>query len=238
MNKYMLLLTLMGASHANASFYEGAKRGWFWFEEKIEKEDQPKELSPEEQVQAFKVELDDLRYKMFVDPSVENVQAYRLKEAEMWKDAHKLYNAWEQAGFLYPELRSSPNNVYAVKLDRQVKKEEEIQAIGEFLKDYDLILFRSGGCKYCEAFEPILKTFANRYQVKIEAISLDKSTSKYFENKDGLVLIQALGIKEYPAVIAVHKKLDQTFELTRGLVTLDELEQYCQIAIQYMKSKQ
>lgn len=242
MNKIVLILTIFWISLANASFYDGAKRGWFWFEERLEEEEQQKKsnnLLPREKFEQSKKELEDLRYAMFVNPIVENVRAYRLKEEEMWANAYKLHDAWLQVGFLDPKLRSNPTNVYSVKLDREVKKEKEVTQIFEFLKDYDLIFFRNGSCKYCQRFEPILKDFANKYQVQVEAISADKSESQYFPNKDGELLIRAFNITEYPSVIAVNKQnARKILELTKGLLTLDELEEHCLLAMQYIRSRQ
>lgn len=238
--KLALIWAIFWIHASHAGFFDGAKRGWFWFEEKPQEEErmQPRPLTPQEEQERFKEELDQARFKMIMHPSLENVRDYRQKEEKMFALAFKLAEAWEQVGFYDPSLRPEPNNVYSIKLGRKIQKEQEVKQISEFLKDYDLILFRAGGCKYCQEFEPILERFAGRYNVSVEAVSLDKSRSRYFKNKDGAMLIQALGITEYPAVIAVHKQnAAQVFELSRGLMTIDELEQYCLRAMQYLKVK-
>jgi len=249
-NKLQLLMLVLSMffvlDGAFAGFYDHAKRGWFWFEGKdidTQQKQEDDQISAEEAkaiAESITKELDDLRYVMFARPTVENVRNYREKEKVLMQKSEELYDVWEQSNFLYPHLNDKlvePTNVHAVKLDRQIKKDQQSKNIKEFMQNYDLILFRSGECKHCQAFEPVLKSFADKYAIKVEAVSLDDSLSMYFENKSAKQLVKALNIDAYPVVIAVHKHNLEMFELIRGFVTIDELEEYVMLAKIYATQK-
>jgi len=236
-----LALIVFSNQGAYAYFYGQAKRGWFWFEERKKAEQEKAFISPKQQLEQFKQKLDDLRYKMLASPTIENVANYRKMEQQMWSQAEKLYDSWEQANFKYPKLADKlqdPTNVYAVKLSRKIKQEQQEQEIANFIKDYDLVLFRKGNCAFCTSFEPVLKHFADKYHIKVEAVSPDDTSSSYFENKDAKELIKQLNIEGFPTVIAVHKNKKHIFELIRGLVTIDELEEYAVLAKNYFLNSQ
>lgn len=178
---------------------------------------------------------------MLARPTVENVKAYRDKEKAMWKQAEALHDSWDMANLLYPEqldLINNPLNVHAVKAKRELQAEEDDAKIKEMAKNFDLVLFFSSSCRYCQLLSPVLKSFGQQYGFNIEAISNDGSKHEYFRTVYVPELIERLGIKAFPTVIAISHDSKTAFELIRGYVSISELRDYSTLAIKYLAAQE
>ena len=236
-----------------SSFFNQRYRGWLWFEEKTKEQNiqqknetqnaQEKAITPEAakaEIEQFAKELEDAKYVMLARPSPENVKAYKDKEALMWQSATKLQESWDMANFLYPQhqdLIKDPINVHAVKLKREVDRTNDGVLITELAKGFDLVLFFKGSCKYCKAFEPVLKTFGQTYGFKVEAITMDGAQSEFFRAVSMPSLVRDLGIDAAPTLVAVSKDGQTAFELIRGYASISELEDYSIRATKHLAQK-
>jgi conjugal transfer pilus assembly protein TraF len=235
------------STNAQSRFFEERYRGWLWFEEREQESSQIHHEEDVEQITASQAkaeietlakELEERKYVMLARPTVENVKSYREKEKEMWDKAMVLHDSWEMANLLYPEQRdliNNPVNVHAVKMKRAQDAGKLERGIADFAKRFDLVLFFQGGCKYCEAFSPILKTFGEKYGFKIEAVSMDGSQHEFFKTAHIPALVEQLGIKAAPTVVAISHDSKTAFELIRGYVTISELEEYSGLAIKHLQ---
>jgi F plasmid transfer operon protein len=242
---------------AQNSFFEQKYRGWLWFEDKISNVDQHTRQNLTEwevaddgitaeaariEVEAIKKELEDLHYIYLARPNFKTQKAYRDKLGEVMDRGLQLQQLWDEQNFIEPQYRdlvNSPENVFAVKLNRKLKAETDAETIKKFAKDYELVFFFRKSCPRSSEFEPVLKTFSDRNAVKVEAISIDGSTSEYFKLSSTIStkLIDKLGITATPTVIAVRKDASRAFELIRGFVTLSELEENAIKAWQLIEEK-
>ncbi len=237
---FSLSALAVGSSLNQGGFFKERYRGWLWFEEKTQESNQQKDqeykpsnqITPEDakaEIELFAKELEDAKYVMLARPSPENVKAYKDKEAKMWESAMKLQESWDMANFLYPEhqnLINEPINVHAVKLKREIDRAGNSTLITDLAKNFDLVLFFKGNCKYCSAFEPVLKTFGETYNFKIEAITMDNTKSEHFHAVSMPSLVRDLGIDAAPTLVAVSKDGQVAFELIRGFASISELEEY------------
>lgn len=251
----LILLSLMiissraVASQQQGPFWQKRYQGWYWFEDSKK---QPKDLSvtnrvgnitPEQaraEIEQFAKELEELKYLMLARPSVENVRNYREKEKEMWVRAEKLHDAWDMANLLYPEQRdliNNPVNVHAVKIKRQLEVSSREEKIKELAGKYDLVLFFSQTCTYCQLLSPVLKSFADKYGFTVEAVSSENNDHEYFVTKNVIGLVEKLGISAFPTVIAISHDGRVAFELIRGYVSLAELEEYSLLAYKYLQEQ-
>ena len=260
----VVILTTLPNSSYGQHFFDERYRGWFWFEEtnktvktknrnKLERaesgqQDQGKvqedsNMTPEaakEQIQKFAKELEDLKFMMLAQPSVENVKAYRDKEKQMWTHAEKLHDSWDMANLIYPEQRdliNNPINVHAVKAKRELEFEQNRARIKELATKVDLVLFFNSECRYCKLLSPVLRTFAQNYGFSIEAVSNDGGKHEYFKTANMPKLVERLGIQGFPTVIAVSHDGKTAFELIRGYVSISELEEYSLLAVKYLQNQ-
>jgi len=245
MNKIILPLILLFSFNSFADdFLNHNYRGWFWFEENQKQEQtSPKITNPDQakqQIETFKAELEDLRYMMLADPTIENVKSYREKENEMFKNGVILAELWNMANFKYPDLLDNikdPTNVYARKLKQKQDASTEEEKIRKFAKEFSLVLFFKKSCPYCKEFEPVLKNFVDKYKFSIEAISLDNSKSEYFKTSPMPKELKSLAINGVPMVIAVSNDSKIAFELVRGYVVMSQLEEYSLLAIKSLEAQ-
>jgi len=239
------LTVLPSMALAAPGFFEQRYRGWLWFEEKEalsglkertstqNNEEASEEITVEEakvEVEGIIQELEDLRYVYLARPNFRTQKAYRDKLGEIMDRGIRMQQLWDEQNFIEPEYRdlvNSPENVFAVKLNRKIKAEAEKEIIKQFAKDYELVFFYRKSCPRSSEFEPVLKSFGDTYQIKIEAVSVDGSESEYFPRSSTISqkLIEKLGISATPTVIAIRKDARKAFELIRGFVTLSELEE-------------
>jgi len=247
-----LLLILASSSSYAQGFIDQRYRGWLWFEDNRVKEEQKEAGSKEKidtpitsaearaEIEQFAKELEELKFMMLARPTVENVKAYKDKEIAMWKHAELLHDSWNMANLMYPEQRdliNNPVNVHAVKMKREVDTQENGKKLKELAKQFDLVLFFSPSCKYCQAFSPVLRTFSEQYGFNVEAISVDGKKHEYFRTAHIPGLIERLEISVFPTVIAISHDSKTAFELIRGYVSISELEEYSLLAIKYLEGK-
>ena len=251
----LLFVLLPEVSKAQGFLNDQRYRGWLFFEKKevIKKPSKQTQalnqtaknlnITPEEaqaEIEQFSKELDELKFMMLARPTVENVKAYRDKEKILWTHAEVLESAWEMANLLHPDQRdliNNPVNVHAVKAKRQIEAEERGSKIKELAQNFDLVLFFSSYCRYCELFSPVLKSFAEQYGFKVEAVSSDGSKHQYFKTSIDTTLAERLGITAFPTVIAISHDSKTAFELIRGYVSISELEEYSILAHKYLEQQ-
>jgi conjugal transfer pilus assembly protein TraF len=239
------LQALPSMAMATNSFFDQRYRGWLWFEEKEVEGDskgnlsiQNDEIADEEitveeakaEVEGVTKELEDLKYVYLARPNFKTQKAYRDKLGEIMDRGIRMQQLWDEQNFIEPEYRdlvNSPENVFAVKLNRKIKAEDDKEIIKKFAKDYELVFFFRKSCPRSSEFEPVLKVFGQMNQIKIEAVSVDGSESQYFQSSTNISqkLIEKLGISATPTVIAIRNDGKRAFELIRGFVTLSELEE-------------
>lgn len=239
------LMVLPCMALAEVGFLDQRYRGWLWFEEKEalsglkertsiqNNEEASEEITVEEakgEVEAIIKELEDLRYVYLARPNFRTQKAYRDKLGEIMDRGIRMQQLWDEQNFIEPEYRdlvNSPENVFAVKLNRKIKAQGEKEIIKQFAKDYELVFFFRKSCPRSSEFEPVLKSFGDTHGIKIEAVSIDGSESEYFRGSSTVSgdLIEKLGISATPTVIAIRKDARKAFELIRGFVTLSELEE-------------
>jgi len=239
------LMVLPSMALAEVGFLDQRYRGWLWFEEKEalsglkertstkNNEEASEEITVEEakgEVESIIKELEDLRYVYLARPNYKTQKAYRDKLGEIMDRGIRMQELWDEQNFIEPEYRdlvNSPENVFAVKLNRKIKAEDEKEIIKQFAKDYELVFFFRKSCPRSSEFEPVLKSFGDTHAIKIEAVSVDGSESEYFRGSSTIdqKLIEKLGISATPTVIAIRKDARKAFELIRGFVTLSELEE-------------
>lgn len=255
MNKFLTkilvsVLLLPVSSYAQGFLNDKRYRGWFFFEDKTERtnnsisnQNHPaSDITPLEaraEIEQFAKELEELKFMMLARPTPLNVKAYRDKEKLMWRQAEILHDSWDMANLLYPEQRdliNNPVNVHGVKAKRAIQEEENAEKIKELAKNFDLVLFFSETCKYCQLLSPVLKNFGQMYGFHIDAISQNGSKHEYFKTAKSPELIERLGIEAFPTVIAISHDAKEAFELIRGYVSISELEEYSLLAIKYLES--
>ena len=235
------------ATNANAkgSFFEQSNqyRGFYWFEReqsssqnKKQEYQMPTAEEAAASIEARKKTLDDARNQMVavgfdqyapLSAKRQAVINYKKLEMGMWDGALSLVDASDMANFTNPEIagnQTQPTNVFGVKLQRQVEAEQNIVAIMEFAKEFDLILFADESCRYCREFAPVLKRFVDQHHFQLDVASLDSKAGN---------IAKSLGITSIPTLVAIKKDGSLLFEVSRGVVSVSGLEANILLANKY-----
>lgn len=242
---FIFLVVIVSDAYAVPNFFDQRYRGWIWFEEKEQvkrQEEEQKsnafeaeEITAEDakrEVEFMTKELEDLKNIYIARPSFKTQKAYRDKLTVNLNRWQMMSQLWDEQNFLVPEYKDlvqSPDNVFAVKLNRKIDEDANKEIIQQFAANYQLVFFFRRSCPRSTEFEPVLKRFSDMHNIKVEAVSVDGSESSYFSAELGGAkfdreLITKLGIEATPTVIAVRNDGKRAFELIRGFVTISELE--------------
>ncbi len=233
-----------------ASFYKGENKykGFYWFESNQSLYNKAKDQefhypSPEEAVTAIearKKALDDARSQMVELAFLEDtpplilrqaIVKYKKLEASMYDGAIRLTQANEMANFTNPEiagLTEQPTNVFGNKIKRTLDQAEKIVKIREFAQEFDLLVFTNNNCPYSKAFEPVITNFASAHSFSLDKTSLDSLEGK---------IAQKLGITSTPSLVAIRKDAKEIFEISRGMVSVSELESRIILSSKYSKEQ-
>lgn len=232
-------------------------RGFYWFEQiqneenqanqtsQVKKENEegsnyqiPSKEEAKRQLAMQKEELDGARDQMLAvsydknapESAVrETLIAYKKLENKMWESSVRLANGLDMSNFIHPEMTDSmenPVNVFAAKLQRKVEAEKKKTEIMEFANQFDLLVFANDQCPYSVKFAPVLKYFVQTYGFNLDITDLTGEAGKK---------AWSLGIKFTPTLIAIKKDGSEIFELSRGMVSLTDLEGAILLAKEYMK---
>ncbi|WP_425361218.1 conjugal transfer protein TraF [Candidatus Tisiphia endosymbiont of Ceraclea dissimilis] len=235
-----------------SNFFDQRYRGWIWFEEKEKAEkvaNKQKELTLKEiqkqkyakarqEVEQFSQELEELKFMMIRYPeNIEHARRYKEKEAQMLEDSLKLAHTFRMVNFLYPEiinLIDNPINLYGRRIKEEINEQEITNKLKELSSKIELFVFFSSTCPYCTILEPVLNDFAKKYRFKVEAVSLDGSTSKIFKTHQNKGLADKLNLQRTPTIVVVTNDSKINFELIRGAASMSELEEAAIFAAEYL----
>jgi thiol-disulfide isomerase/thioredoxin len=243
----LFMLTGNKSALANESFLVDRERGWFWFENECTEKESKKRMNrktkmtremAKQNIDNFKKEMEDLNALWLEDPSIENAKNMMELEFEMFKKTEKAVKARQLVTLTYPHLDdnlTNPSNVQALRLKKEIDAKNHQNIIKQFAKQFDLVVFLQSSCKSCQEFEPVLKTFADTYTFKVEAVSDVKS--RYFSTSNDRALIDRLNVRGTPTVFVVHKTLPIFFELIANYVSISELGERIILANDYVKLK-
>ena len=243
----ILILTLQvipSLTFAKTSFFEERYRGWLWFDEpraKIEETKKqtnvPTAKEAHNSIEARKAALDNARNVMIETayrPNVTKmeflkaVEDYRNLEQAMQFMALKVGVAWDETNLLNPEYLdelNNPTNIYGRKKKEELDQQSNNAILKNLARKSEIFIFRRDDCGYCHDLEKHLDRFAKRYGFKVEAVSPDNSDSSYFHTTHSQELITALDLEVVPTVFLVADDDNHRYEIARGLVSIEQLEQ-------------
>ena len=226
-------LTLFSARvWSEAIFYQKKAEGWFWYEEHP-KDKEPleslKTLTPSQTITVQRETLEKQLHKAILEPSFENIKQYLYLQKGIMDQSQRFSENWQKVLLLEPALDETithPVNQTARHIYLDAEKTRKEAKIKSFSEEYGLFFFFNSQCKFCEAFAPTVKIFADKYQWEVLPISLDGGTLAAFPNpKTDNGLAARLKITTVPSLIAMHVKTKAIIPLSFKLISETELEQ-------------
>lgn len=269
---FVFILILFVAVSADAkgssnNFYDERKKGWFWHEPAVElvgeERDAPIPLDTKENIESAPADdgveyvkldvkwlqenLDTIRIRAIESPSDENLASYAYAQRLMLDFSTRFSTKMMEFMEFESELDESmrrPTSVFSLN----VFKQEQAKSLSEIIKavgdSTHLWYFYSDDCAYCVKQFPVLKRFANRYDMGILLVSMDGSTLQGGDGVEmvvdqGLRVTKRFGINFSPAIVLAKnvKDNDDSPEfnvLSEGLITVESLERVSLLAARKM----
>ena len=224
------------AAEINKDGESPAKRGYWWYEKKLELKEE-KEVATQESEKRRLPSLDDYTLKILWDmhpddfqpllndfqkkavhnPTVEIVKEYLVIQDIARRRARAFTNVAATVVQQYPALSMEKDypTVVPGQVAFQKQKNKEIQAkIQSAKNDFALLYFYSPACEYCLEQTQILKFFRQQYDMDIRGINIQESANVAPE-------FRVYGV---PTLLLIRKGSKETFPISSGVVSLDTLE--------------
>ncbi|MGB2686312.1 MAG: conjugal transfer protein TraF [Olleya sp.] len=234
-----IVLGIASSGYCNESFYKSHARGWHWYERKISDEEDNKTntnenkvvttYNPTQEVENIRKEAESKLHNAMIRPTEKNVIEYIKAQEKIADRSEEFSKVWQKAIYKNPELDRTlkhPVSYNALHISKEETSKDKRQKISELSKEYGLMYFFRGDCKYCQGFSSVVKRFASKYEWDLMPVQIGDVPIEGFENakKDNGVSAR-LGIKNVPALIAVHPKSGDMIPLAFGYIGDSEIEE-------------
>jgi len=237
----MLLLSLMispAAALDDPLYCVARKLGHYFYCEKPQPEKPVKEkslsvapqVSAHERIGEIRARLEEMRAEAVLEPTTTNVSAYirfqriQLDRASRFADVWQR-TLWQQPDLDYTLLRPVSNLGKKVWSDARGAEQEDLLAhLGE---RYGIFYIYSGSCGACRAFSPLMRAFADRYNLPVKAVSTDGAPNDYFPDATqdtGQAVALGLDHQPVPAVILFDAEQGSAIPVGFGLMTEEDLK--------------
>lgn len=210
--------------------------GWhFYCDEKKEKPKAAPAIKAEkpaaERLEELKKRVEDARATAVLDPTPENVQAYLQVNKMMLDMASTFADQWQRVVWSNPDLDYTlqrPVNTLgkeAWKANRDSEKTQILESLGE---RYGVFYVYISTCPYCQAYSPILKNFAARYGMTVQAVTLDGGVLPEWPEtvvNQGQWQAWGLASQSVPATLLYDRQNKKIVPVAFGLLSEAELEE-------------
>lgn len=238
----MLVLSLMAspaAAQDDPLYCVARKLGHYFYCEQPkavvkEKKSPDKKIPPQvtarDRIAKIRAQLQEMRAAAVLEPTTENVSAYiRFQRAQLDR-ASRFSDVWQRALWQQPDLdytllRPVSNLGKKVWSDARGADQEDLLAhLGE---RYGIFYIYSGTCGACRAFSPLMRAFADRYNLLVKAVSIDGAPNDYFPDAmrdTGQAAALGLDHQPVPAVILFDAEQGRVIPVGFGLMTEEDLK--------------
>lgn len=211
------MFILLANSAFAGKFYQDSERGWYYYEHNRKKnktENNFSKLPIPEQLEHIQKELDNRKSQMVLYPTIENARNYIEFQNAVFENASQVSKVWQAVLLKYPEFDSrikNPVNEQALRIKYEEEGKDTNKIINEFAGNFELLLFSSDSCSYCQAFMPIINGFASQHNFKMKILDLNNQ------------LARDLDIQGTPTLIAYNQQNNIYLPVSRGLATIEDL---------------
>jgi len=239
--QYYTGMDALSEDNPPAPYYEDAKRGWYWYEqylEKVKKEEEKKEKEKKETVKKhrlpdlkdypieklwdmhpddFQELLMDFQKKAVMRPSEGNVADYYYIQDVARRKSLAFANVAATVIQKRPDLNLEKDYPTAQPgrqaLTRQ-RRNEIVKGIEEARNNFGLIYFYSPTCEYCMEESKILAYFEKRYGWEIKKVNITEEPE----------LAQLFSVDIVPHIVMVYDKSLDPITISSGVIALDDME--------------
>lgn len=228
----MMIFILSSCALANDISYDH-EVGWYWNgtqdeDKSTKKESANQPAEPSEQMSAVKKTIQNALDEAILEPTPDNVQHYIELQNQLSNRAQQFTNSWQQVLMSHPELNYSlthPTSSVGLQVYHEEQSKGKDEAIAQFAQQTGLFFFYRSTCPYCHRFAPILKSFAERYGIKIIAITMDGiSLPEFPDSHTDTGQSSQFHVTTTPSLFAVNPYTQRAYPVAYGLTSESELK--------------
>lgn len=238
----LVVLLILSFSLYADDFYRRHTTGWHWYDDPVEEENEENITSdPSEQMNTVRAIIKRALDKAVIQPTHENVKDYISLQNQLMANSGKFSQTWKEILLDQPELDYSlvhPTNNMARQIESDQENLKEEVAIRALAKQSGLFFFYHSTCPYCQKFSPILKNFAERYNITVIPITTDGISLPEFPNSfidKGQK--ETFHVTVEPSLFAVNPYTKQAYPVSYGLMSETDLKKRILMIANRMKEK-
>ena len=243
--KILTALALLLASFAvsaedtdGASYCQANKLGWHFHCDTPKKKKEVVKAAPKpapaqtarQQLDDMNVLLEEAKAKAVLDPSADNLKAYILLHQDVLNRAGDFADSWRRTLWANPDmdyLVSNPISSAGKGVWQDQRKAEKEAAAAEINEQFGVFFFYLSTCPVCHKYGPILKSFAERFNITVQAVRLDEGADlpgwpgSWVDNGQW----DALGLtgQSVPMTVLFNKDTKEVTKIGVGVMTHDQL---------------
>ncbi len=235
---FLLIAVGLPPSGFAFDFFGDRERGWYWFEENINRDLSKQEDKTEKIVQnkfdANEVmkelqksieEALNLAILMPTEGNIENYLRHQIKAFNLSQRFAENTKILQLKAPLLDYQIESPYHHHARIIKNQEDRKAAEQAVQELAMTHGLFFFFESHCPYCEVMAPNVLSFANKYGMHLIPVSIDGGVLKEFPEalKDN-GMADTYNVTHLPALFAVNPKTEVVLKLANRVTSVTELE--------------
>ncbi|MFK5948028.1 MAG: conjugal transfer protein TraF [Methylococcales bacterium] len=217
------------------SFFNDRNRGWASYEDPLIEEINEDELKDKESVstpveipvlsprEILKKQGEDWENTMataILNPNNETIRDYLSHTQKIMEQSQTFATGFKQALWVTPEFDyklENPVNTQAIFAKNIQTNESNDELLYKLADENAILFFFRSDCPHCHRFAPILKKFAEQYNITVIPMSLDGGRLPEFENpRMNNLLAQKLNVKSVPAVFLLDPESNKTSTASYG----------------------
>lgn len=244
----LLILVCMATPLLASSFFGKHAEGWHWYEDRESENRKPKpeklkqELTPTQQIEAQRKDVETKLHAAIVDPTREHLTTYLLAQRALMNRSERFASEWKKVVMTIPSLDETlihpvDQNARFVYYDKQrTDLDAHIKGLAQ---EYGLFFVFKGKCPYCHRFAAVVKRFSQKYGWSVLGISLDGGkVAEFPQAKQDNGIAKRLQITHVPALIAIHPQKGHAIPLAYGMISESEIEARIELLIPPLQQEQ
>jgi conjugal transfer pilus assembly protein TraF len=159
------------------------------------------------------------------------MKAYMEYQQEQINRASLFSDAWRRALWKTPSLdylQQRPASSIGKQAWTDERNNEIEKVVRNLNKRYGIFFVFKSSCNFCHTYSPVLKSFSEKYGLKIIPISLDGGILKEWPKtlkENGQLHKLGIEIKQVPATILFDNLKKQVVPIGYGVMTHDQLKE-------------
>lgn len=234
----LLLISFAGSAIATPPEFIGDKyRGWFFHEQEVTPEEEPKEpeVEPKKAAAApepkpltqawFAKNLPLLKDKAIDSPTKDNIANYLVAQ-KLWMNSASNFaltatNVTMENPWLTDE-RFRPSTAFGTSYYDKRAKQTRSELVKRISETTGVWFFFSSTCEYCHVQSPVLRDLQDRLGIKVLAVSMDgKGLPDFPRFMTDQGHAARYGVTAYPTMMLYHD--NKLYPFAEGLVTSEQL---------------